>query len=272
MKKRLDQHLADCGLFESRSRATAAIMEGLVSVNGRADLKPGSQVRGDERIEVREPRSRFVSRGGVKLEGALRDLRVSVEGQQALDVGASTGGFTDCLLKAGASRVIALDVGKGLIHQSLREDPRVTLIEKMNARNLVPGSLPFEPQLAVVDVSFISLEKVIGPVFSVLSEGARMIALVKPQFEVGPRRAPKGVVRDTQTRLEVLRSVVDWLREHGYSAAAVAPSQIKGPKGNAEFFLLVRKGDGPGVDDDRLKAAVRAAEGGLAEQTGGSDA
>lgn len=260
MKKRLDQHLFDSGRFPSRARATAAVMEGLVSVDGSADVKPGKQVRGDERIEVRNVATRYVSRGGLKLEGALRDLGINVRGLDVLDVGASTGGFTDCLLRHGASRVVALDVGRGLIHQRLREDDRVVLMEKTNARDIRPGSLPFEPGLAVIDVSFISLEKVIVPVFAALAEGARALVLVKPQFEAGPRNAPKGVVRDGATRLEVLRNITAWLEEHGFAARAIAPSRIKGPKGNAEFFLLVDRGGGPSIDDESMKAAVEEAE------------
>jgi len=154
MKRRLDQFLADEGFFESRARARAAVMEGLVSVDGRDDVKPGTQVSGSESIDVREPASRYVSRGGLKLEGALEDFDFDVGGLDVLDVGASTGGFTDCLLAMGAARVIALDVGKGQLHWKLRRDTRVTVLEGRNARELSSEDLPYQPGLATIDVSF----------------------------------------------------------------------------------------------------------------------
>ena len=258
MKKRLDQHLLDEGFFETRQRARAAVMEGLVSVDGRQDVKPGTQVRGSENFEVREPASRFVSRGGVKLEGALAELGIDVSGLDALDVGASTGGFTDCLLKRGASRVIALDVGKGQLHWKLRNDPRVTIIEGFNARELSAADLPFEPGMATVDVSFISLRKVIEPLAGAIGERAPILALVKPQFEAGIGQAPKGVVRDPATHLEVLTGISRWLTESGFTLTGVAPSGIRGPKGNSEFFIWIER-EGRGVSARDLESAVRRA-------------
>lgn len=254
MKKRLDEHLASSGLFESRSAAKAAVMEGRVAVDGSTGVKPGTQVSGSETIEVAQPASRFVSRGGEKLEGALADMGIEVTGLDVLDVGASTGGFTDCLLSRGAARVAAVDVGKGQLHWRLRKDPRVTAIEGLNARDLAAGDLPFRPGLAVLDVSFISLRKVIEPVWDVLEPPGLVIALVKPQFEAGRGRAPKGVVRDPSVHLEVLEGLAGWLEEHGLAVTDVAPSRLKGPKGNVEFF--VRIGQGEPVQRDALAAAV----------------
>jgi 23S rRNA (cytidine1920-2'-O)/16S rRNA (cytidine1409-2'-O)-methyltransferase len=259
MKKRLDQHLADEGYFETRARARAAVMEGLVSLEGNRQVKAGTQVDGTEHIVVEEPASKYVSRGGVKLAGALEEFGVSVEGERALDVGASTGGFTDCLLQAGAASVVAVDVGKGQLHWKLRSDPRVTVFEGVNAREIISLDLPFEPDLAVVDVSFISLKKVVGPVSRVLREGAPIVALVKPQFEAGIGKAPKGVVKDVSTLFGVLRDMRDWLRSEGFLIRGVAPSRIRGPKGNAEFFILVERGGGKGPSDEELWIAIDGA-------------
>ncbi|HEY5526470.1 MAG TPA: TlyA family RNA methyltransferase [Candidatus Anoxymicrobiaceae bacterium] len=256
MKKRLDQFLADEGFFDTRARARAAVMEGLVSVDGSNEVKPGTQVKGSENVEVLSFGPEFVSRGGIKLEGALEDLRVDVTDRSALDVGASTGGFTDCLLQRGALRVIALDVGKGQLHWKLRQDDRVTVMEGVNARDLGASSLAYTPDLAIIDVSFISLKKVIGPVTRALAGGSEVIALVKPQFEAGIGRAPKGVVRERATHEEVLCDIVSWLEAAGFTATGVAPSRIRGPKGNVEFFLRIAEGRSRGVTDKELRKAV----------------
>jgi 23S rRNA (cytidine1920-2'-O)/16S rRNA (cytidine1409-2'-O)-methyltransferase len=207
---------------------------------------------------VKEPSRRYVSRGGTKLEGALESLKVDVVGLDAIDVGSSTGGFTDCLLQRGASRVVAVDVGRGQLHLKLRQDPRVTVLERFNIRRITGRDLPFVPSLATVDVSFISLDKVIGPVFGVMAPGAKMIALVKPQFEAGPGKAPKGVVRDSAVHLEVLVGVKGWLQENGLALRDVAPSRIKGPKGNIEYFIRVER-DGTSIDEEVLAGATREA-------------
>lgn len=256
MKKRLDQYLADEGYFESRARARAAVMEGEVSVNGSNAVKPGTQVKGTELFAIDEKRDLFVSRGGLKLQGALEDFGLDVSGQAALDVGASTGGFTDCLLQRGARSVIAVDVGKGQLHWKLRQDDRVTVMEGFNARSLTPDDLSLEPDIAVVDVSFISLRKIIGPVIETLARDGAMIALVKPQFEAGVGKAPKGVVRDDAVLRDVLTSLRDWLAGHDMTVSGVSPSRIRGPKGNAEFFFLIRRGKGPSVSDEDLRDAV----------------
>ena len=256
MRKRLDQYLADEGYFESRARARAAVMEGLVSVDGSADVKPGTQVKGSEGITVDERRDRFVSRGGTKLDGALNDFSVDVAGSRALDIGASTGGFTDCLLQRGAESVIALDVGKGQLHWKLRQDERVTVIEGFNARDLQRNDLPYAPEFATIDVSFISLKKVIMPALRSISQGAFLIALVKPQFEAGVGKAPKGVVKDTEVIIDVLIGIGRWLEGQGLAMTAVAPSCIRGPKGNAEFFVLVRQGKVRTTGDGEIREAV----------------
>jgi 23S rRNA (cytidine1920-2'-O)/16S rRNA (cytidine1409-2'-O)-methyltransferase len=259
MKKRLDQHLADEGYFESRARARAAVMEGHVSVDGSSGVKPGTQVSGTERIVVDEPAEVYVSRGGVKLKGALADLGIEVAGSRALDVGSSTGGFTDCLLQAGAASVIALDVGKGQLHWKLRNDDRVTALEGFNARDIASAELPYRPDLAVIDVSFISLKKVIPAVSGVMDEHSPILALVKPQFEAGVGKAPKGVVRDPSTLFDVLRDMRDWLCGAGFHVAGVAPSSIRGPKGNAEFFIKVETGDAGGPTDEEIRQAIAGA-------------
>lgn len=259
MKKRLDQHLADEGFFESRERARAAVMEGEVRVDGSSDVKPGTRLTGGEKIVVEDRRPAYVSRGGLKLAGALEDLGLDVSGVGVLDVGASTGGFTDCLLQRGAARVIALDVGRGQLHWKLRQDARVTVIERLNARRLVPGDLPWTPGFATVDVSFISLEKVVVPVAETLLPGGRLLTLVKPQFEAGKGAAPGGVVRDDSTLREVLLSLRDWMIRQGLTAVNLTPSRIRGPKGNAEFFLLVDTTPGVQITERMIDYAIKNA-------------
>lgn len=256
MNRRLDQHLADEGYFESRERARAAVMAGDVRVDGSNDVKPGTRLKGGEEITVEDRKPAFVSRGGLKLAGALEDLELDVSGVDALDVGASTGGFTDCLLQRGAARVIALDVGRGQLHWKLRRDGRVTVLERFNARELAPGDLPWAPGFATVDVSFISLEKVMLPVVGTLRPGGRALVLVKPQFEAGRGGAPGGVVRDSSTLREVLVSMRDWTARQGLTAVALAPSRIRGPKGNAEFFLLVETTPGEQINEAAIEAAI----------------
>jgi 23S rRNA (cytidine1920-2'-O)/16S rRNA (cytidine1409-2'-O)-methyltransferase len=261
MKQRLDQYLADKGIFESRARAKAAVLEGLISVDGNFNVKPGTQVSGCEQIVVSGNEERYVSRGGTKLAQALEDFDLDVTGTVVLDVGSSTGGFTDCLLARGASRVIALDVGKGQLHWKLRQDPRVTVIERYNAKNLHPGDLPEQPSMAVVDVSFISLRKILEPIFGALVADGAVVALVKPQFEAGRKLVEKGgVVRDPEVHLGVLQDLVSWLRQKGLSATEVSTSALRGPKGNIEFFLHIVRG-GSGVGDEELDREVRRAHG-----------
>jgi 23S rRNA (cytidine1920-2'-O)/16S rRNA (cytidine1409-2'-O)-methyltransferase len=233
---RLDSLLAERGLFESRTRAAAAVLAGHVHLGAgrRRAEKPGQLVDPAVEVEVEGPPP-FVSRGGVKLANALDALGVPVQGRHALDVGASTGGFTDCLLQRGAAHVVALDVAYGELDWRVREDPRVTVIERANARALTPEQLPYAPELIVVDVSFISLTKVLPAVLATAAGEFDCLAMVKPQFEVGRERIGKGgVVRDAALRREAVQAVAD------AAPAAVlgsAPSALEGPSGNRETFL-----------------------------------
>jgi 23S rRNA (cytidine1920-2'-O)/16S rRNA (cytidine1409-2'-O)-methyltransferase len=256
-RKRLDALMAERGLFDSRSRAAAAVMAGEVRLGSEPARKPGQMVADDQEITVdRGPE--FVSRGGIKLANALDRLGLDFAGRDALDVGASTGGFTDCLLQRGASRVVALDVAYGELHWKLREDPRVTVLERMNARSLECEALPYRPSVIVADVSFISLGKVLPPALKCAADRFDCLAMVKPQFEAGPERVGKGgVVRDAATRLDTVVSVAGDLRERGFAVMGFAPSDLPGPAGNRETFVWVAEGGRPGAVDD-IEAAARA--------------
>jgi 23S rRNA (cytidine1920-2'-O)/16S rRNA (cytidine1409-2'-O)-methyltransferase len=238
-KRRLDSVLTERGLFESRSRAAASVMAGQVRVgaHGRMAAKPGEMVDTEEQLRVEQPQP-FVSRGGIKLDNALRSSCLSVQGRRALDVGASTGGFTDCLLQRGAREVIAVDVGYGDLAWRLRGDPRVHLLERTNARALHPEQLPYRPDLAVVDVSFISLTKVLGSVLACLADAYDALALIKPQFEVGRARVGKGgVVRSAEDRRAALARVGEAAATLGAQVIGFHPSGLAGPKGNLETFV-----------------------------------
>jgi 23S rRNA (cytidine1920-2'-O)/16S rRNA (cytidine1409-2'-O)-methyltransferase len=257
--KRLDALMAERGLFESRSRAAAAVMAGTVRIGGEPARKPGQMVSDDAEISVdRGPE--FVSRGGTKLANALDALGIDVEGRRALDVGASTGGFTDVLLQRGAAAVVALDVAYGELHWRLRQDPRVTVIERTNARSLEPGDLPFRPDLIVADVSFISLTKVLPAVLACAAPRFDCLAMVKPQFEAGRGRVGKGgVVRDPEIRAETVVAVAQAARADGWSVMGFAPSGLAGPAGNRETFAWLAEPEREGALED-LTAAVQAVE------------
>jgi 23S rRNA (cytidine1920-2'-O)/16S rRNA (cytidine1409-2'-O)-methyltransferase len=235
---RLDTLLADRGLFGSRTRAAASVMAGevLVGPERRRIDKPGQMVADDVVIAV-DAAPDYVSRGGTKLANALEALGVPVEGRRALDVGASTGGFTDVLLQRGAAHVIALDVAYGELHWNLRNDERVTVMERFNAREVTPADLTYAPDLIVADVSFISLKKVLPAVLSCAADGFDCLAMVKPQFEVGRERVGKGVVHDPALRREAIDGVADFARELGHEVRGEAESGLPGPKGNVETFL-----------------------------------
>jgi len=257
---RLDSLLAQRGLFESRARAAASVLAGdvLLLPERRRAEKPGQLVLEDVEVElVRAPP--YVSRGGVKLANALDAFGLDVAGARALDVGASTGGFTDCLLQRGAGHVVALDVAYGELSWKLREDPRVTVRERLNARTLAPGDLPYAPGLIVIDVSFISLTKVLPAVLACAALRFDCLAMVKPQFEVGRERVGKGgVVREAAWRRQAL---VDCGRAGLGLGAAVrgyASSGLPGPKGNRETFVWLVEGGRAGVED--LEAAAREVE------------
>jgi 23S rRNA (cytidine1920-2'-O)/16S rRNA (cytidine1409-2'-O)-methyltransferase len=245
---RLDSLLAERRLFESRSRAAAAVMAGEVSLDGRPASKAGQLVDPSVEIAVAAARA-YVSRGGVKLANALDALGIPVAGRDALDVGASTGGFTDCLLQRGAARVIALDVAYGELDFRLRNDARVTVIERTNARSV--ASLPFPPALIVIDVSFISLRKVLPAVVALAAPQFDCLAMVKPQFEVGRDRVGKGgVVRDPALRREAVASVAACGAELGCSVMGFAPSGLPGPAGNLETFAWLAEGGRSGAVED----------------------
>jgi 23S rRNA (cytidine1920-2'-O)/16S rRNA (cytidine1409-2'-O)-methyltransferase len=236
---RLDTLLAERGLFSSRTRAAAAVLAGqvLLGPGRQRAAKPGQLVADDVVVDVDAPPP-YVSRGGVKLANALDALPVAVQGRHALDVGASTGGFTDVLLQRGAARVIALDVAYGELDWSLREDPRVTVIERTNARALEPAMLPYRPDLIVMDLSFISLGKVLPAVLRCAAPAYDCLAMVKPQFEVGRERVGKGgVVRDPALREEAIESVAGCARSLGARVVGRAESGLPGPAGNLETFL-----------------------------------
>ncbi len=238
-RPRLDQVLVERGLAPSRTRAQALIMAGRVRSSGIRLEKPGARVDPGIALTV-DPGERYVSRGGLKLEGALAMLEGCVTGCTALDVGASTGGFTQVLLEAGASGVLALDVGRGQLDWSLRTDPRVTVIEGCNARYLDPSDLPFGPDMAVIDVSFISLTLILPAVFRCLPDHGRVVALVKPQFEAGRSKVGKGgIVRDPAVHREVLERIAAFAFENSWGILSVAVSSIRGAEGNVEFFICL---------------------------------
>jgi 23S rRNA (cytidine1920-2'-O)/16S rRNA (cytidine1409-2'-O)-methyltransferase len=230
VKRRLDVLLVERGLAESRSQAQALVLAGLVPGYD----KPGQQV--EETAELRvESLPRYVSRGGEKLRHALDAFGVDVAGRDCADVGASTGGFTDALLQAGAARVVAIDVGYGQLHPRLRSDPRVSVLERTNARDL--RELPFAPDLVTCDVSFISVRTALPPVLALARRGWEALVLVKPQFEAGRADVRKGVVRDPEVQRKAIESVVEAAREWGGETVGVVDSGLPGPKGNREFFL-----------------------------------
>ena len=247
--------LAERGLFSSRTAAAGAVRAGEVRIgaDGPVALRPSQLVEPEAALIV-DAGPRFVSRGGIKLENALEALGVDVGERDCLDVGASTGGFTDCLLQRGAARVAAVDVAYGQLDRKMREDARVTVIERLNARELVPGNLPFVPSLTTIDVSFISLTKVMPAVARCLSPGGEVLAMVKPQFELGRERVGRGVVRDAADRHEAILMVALAARELGLPVRGFASSGLPGPKGNRETFVHCG-GEGAGIDD--LKAAVQ---------------
>jgi 23S rRNA (cytidine1920-2'-O)/16S rRNA (cytidine1409-2'-O)-methyltransferase len=258
-KSRIDAVLADRGLFPSRSAAAGAVRAGEVRIgqDGPVALRPSQLVEPDATLIVDEG-PRYVSRGGTKLENALDALGIDVEGRDCLDVGASTGGFTDCLLQRGAARVIATDVAYGQLDVRMRQDPRVHVIERLNAREMYPADLPFAPSLATIDVSFISLTKVLPAVVRCLEPGGDCLAMVKPQFELGKERVGRGVVRDAADRREAILTVATAARELGLPVRGFASSGLPGPKGNRETFVWCG-GAGPEVGD--LETAIAAIEG-----------
>jgi 23S rRNA (cytidine1920-2'-O)/16S rRNA (cytidine1409-2'-O)-methyltransferase len=241
MKPRLDLLLVARGLASTRAKAQAMILAGDIEVDGRRIDKAGTAVDPEAEIRVARAPHPFVSRGGVKLAAALDAFRIDVSGQVCVDVGASTGGFTDCLLQRGAARVYAIDVGRGQLDARLRQDPRVVLREKVNARFLGREHVPERAALAALDLSFISARLVLPAVLRVLAAGARVVVLVKPQFEAGRAEVPRGgVVRSEETRRRVLQEVEAFGQELGLESLGSIPSPITGARGNREFLLVFR--------------------------------
>lgn len=238
VKLRLDRLLVDRGLVESRERGQAMIIAGNVLANGQKVEKPGSLVPADADIRILGIKMPYVSRGGLKLEQALREFRIDIKEKTCLDVGASTGGFTDCLLQHGAKKVYAVDVGYGQMAWKIRQDPRVVVIERTNIREIEVAVIPEKADMVVIDVSFISLEKVITPVLRFLNPGAGIIALIKPQFEVGKGQVGKGgIVRDEVAREAAKDRVAAFIAEHGLIVKGIIPSPITGQDGNVEYLI-----------------------------------
>ncbi len=243
MRKRLDVACVERGLFESREKALRAIMAGLVIVNGLPADKAGQPVREEDEIALARSECPYVSRGGLKLKGALDAFGVEPAGLVCLDVGVATGGFTDCFLQAGAAKVYAVDVGEGQIHERIKNDPRVVFMPRTNARYLKPELFSESPALCAIDVSFISLKLILGPVFSVMAPGGRVMALVKPQFELQASDLRRGIVKDEATRLKAMEEMRSFLRGAlpGTVEKGLVDSPIRGAKGNLEFLWLLGK-------------------------------
>ena len=246
-KIRLDQYLCQNGLVQSRERAKALIMSGIVFVNEQKVDKAGEMIAPDAKVEVRGHDIGYVSRGGLKLEKAVNHVALELEGLVCMDIGASTGGFTDCMLQNGAAKVFAVDVGYGQFAWKLRQDPRVVCMEKTNIRYVTPEDIGEPLDFASVDVSFISLTKVLPAARELLKDDAQMVCLIKPQFEAGREKVgKKGVVRDKNVHLEVIEKVIAFAREQGFSVLHLEFSPIKGPEGNIEYLVHLKK-DGQGA-------------------------
>ena len=266
MKERLDVLLVRNGFFSSREKAKATIMAGCVYVDGQKEDKAGMKFDTDSQIEVRGHALPYVSRGGLKLEKAVNLFDLDLEGKVCMDIGASTGGFTDCMLQKGAAKVYSIDVGHGQLDWKLRNDPRVVCMERFNARELSAEDLPQVPDFASIDVSFISLRLILGPVFNTLSPGGSVAALIKPQFEAGREKVGrKGVVRDPAVHEEVINHVLDFAAETGFSCAGLTFSPITGPEGNIEYlaYLVKEPGNTARPDAESIRETVREAHGTL---------
>lgn len=256
MKKRLDMMLVERALAPSREKAKAYIMAGQVYVDGQKEDKAGSMFTETVKVEVRGNTLPYVSRGGLKLEKAMNEFDVSLEGKVCMDVGASTGGFTDCMLQNGASKVYSIDVGYGQLAWKLRNDERVVCMEKTNVRYITEEQVPDKPQFASVDVSFISLTKVVPPALAVMSDDAQMVCLIKPQFEAGREKVgKKGVVREKSTHKEVILKIIDFAFEIGVNVIGIDFSPIRGPEGNIEYLIMLDRKN-PGFTKEEAYAAA----------------
>ncbi len=262
-KQRLDQLVFERGLTDSRERAKTSIMAGVVYVNGQKADKPGTSYPDDVEIELRGETLKYVSRGGLKLEKALKAFSLDPAGLVCIDCGASTGGFTDVLLQNGARKVFAVDVGYGQLAWSLRSDERVVSMERTNLRYVTPDMLDETPQLAVMDLSFISVRLVLPVVHELICDDAFVVCLIKPQFEAGKEKVgKKGVVRDKETHIEVIQAVLDFLPTAGFSLMGLDYSPIRGPEGNIEYLALLQKGEHESIHPD-VRAIVDASHGEL---------
>ena len=261
MKERLDVLLVNRGLAPSREKAKTMIMEGNVFVNNNREDKAGSTFPEDCQIEVRGKTLQYVSRGGLKLEKAMTHFGITLEGKICMDIGASTGGFTDCMLQNGASKVYAVDVGYGQFAWKLRQDERVVCMEKTNIRYVTPEQIGDALDFASVDVSFISLTKVLGPAKELLKEDGQMVCLIKPQFEAGREKVgKKGVVRDKRVHEEVIEKVISFALETGFSIYNLEYSPIKGPEGNIEYLVYIGRSEEPKKEESvDIHAVVEAA-------------
>ncbi len=250
MKVRLDVLLVNRGMAESREKAKAIIMEGKVFVKGQREDKAGSMFDEAAPIEIHGQKLKYVSRGGLKLEKAVAHFDLQLEGKTCMDVGSSTGGFTDCMLQNGAVKVYAVDVGTNQLDWKLRSDPRVVCMEKTNIRYLLPEHIDEAPEFASIDVAFISLTKVLRPVKELLSPDGQVVALIKPQFEAGRDKVgKKGVVREKSTHLEVIRQVLSFAWAIGFDILALEFSPIKGPEGNIEYLAWLQKTARPEMEE-----------------------
>ena len=262
MSERIDLILVQRGLAASREKARALVMAGMVYVDGKRADKAGLPVPEGAAVEVRENPIPFVSRGGLKLQKALEVFPIDLSGAFALDIGASTGGFTDCMLQHGAAQVCAIDVGYGQLDWKLRNDPRVTVLERTNARFMEPGWFAQPAAFASIDVSFISLRLILPPLLACLADGGGVVALIKPQFEAGRAEVGKhGVVRDAGVHAAVCAEIISFAGALGYSVRGLSFSPITGPKGNIEFLLYLKKSDEPSaqLDGETIRSVVDAA-------------
>lgn len=265
MKERLDILLVKKGLAPSREKAKTMIMEGNVFVDNNREDKAGSSFDENAKIEIKGNTLKYVSRGGLKLEKAMTHFGITLDGKVCMDIGASTGGFTDCMLQNGASKVYAVDVGYGQFAWKLRQDERVVCMEKTNIRYVTPEDIADRLNFASVDVSFISLTKVLGPARALLQNDGEMVCLIKPQFEAGREKVgKKGVVRDKAVHEEVIHKVIDFALETGFSILNLEYSPIKGPEGNIEYLVYIRKTEEDSMADTvDIHAVVEAAHGEL---------
>ena len=265
MKIRLDQYLCQNGYAQSRERAKALIMSGIVFVNEQKVDKAGEMIAEDAKVEVRGHDIGYVSRGGLKLEKAMQKFPITLSGKVCMDVGSSTGGFTDCMLQNGATKVYAIDVGHGQLAWKLRNDERVVCMEKTNFRYMQADALGQQVDFASCDVSFISLTKILGPAFALLKPLGQMVCLIKPQFEAGREKVgKKGVVRDKAVHEEVIERIITFALENGFSVHHLEYSPIKGPEGNIEYLVHIEKSDEAIKEESvDIHAVVEAAHGEL---------